>query len=142
MHIVVIDGQGGGIGKVIVSQLRKVLPAAKIIAVGTNVQATAAMLKAGATQAATGENAICYQSSKAEIIMGVIGILQANAMLGEISPAIAASVSSSPAEKILIPMNQCRLHIPGLEQKSLDLLVNEAVQLAAWLFNHHDENER
>jgi len=102
MNILVIDAQGGGIGRQLVGKLLERIPEADIVAAGTNSMATNAMIKAGAKKAATGENAIRYCASQAEIITGPIGILVANAMLGEISPAIAESVGSSTAPKVLI----------------------------------------
>ena len=110
MNILVIDAQGGGIGRQLVGKLLERIPEADIVAAGTNSMATNAMIKAGAKKAATGENAIRYCASQAEIITGPIGILVANAMLGEISPAIAESVGSSTAPKVLIPTahHNCR----------------------------------
>ena len=107
MNILVIDAQGGGIGRQLVAKLLERIPEADIVAAGTNSMATNAMIKAGAKKAATGENAIRYCASQAEIITGPIGILVANAMLGEISPAIAESVGSSTAPKVLIPTAHC-----------------------------------
>lgn len=133
MKIIVIDGQGGGIGKSIVAALKSEMPAQPVLALGTNVQATAAMLKAGADAGATGENAIRYQCRSADIILGVTGILHANAMLGEISPGIAAAVSLSEGEKILVPLERCGLRIAGVEKKPLDALIAEAAHMAALL---------
>ena len=91
------------------------------------------MLRAGADQGATGENAICYQCRNADVIVGVVGILHANAMLGEISPAIAAAVSGSEAQKVLIPLDRCGLHIMGVTRRPLDELIAEAVGTVARL---------
>ena len=87
MKLIVIDGQGGGVGKSLVAAIKQLCPSQRVIALGTNVQATAAMLRAGADAGATGESAIRYQCKSADIIVGVTGILHANAMMGEISPA-------------------------------------------------------
>lgn len=131
MKILVIDGQGGGVGRSIVAALKAAMPHVPVLALGTNAQATAAMLKAGADQGATGEGAIRYQCKTADIIMGVTGILHANAMLGEITPGIAAAVSLSEAKKVLVPLDRCGLIIAGVEKQPLDSLIRKAVELAA-----------
>ena len=127
MKILVIDGQGGGIGKAVVTALKQAKPSLRLMALGTNATATAAMLRAGSDQGATGENAICFQCRGADVIVGVIGILQANALLGEISPAIAAAVSGSEAEKVLLPLDRCGVHIAGVTKKPLEELIADAV---------------
>lgn len=96
---------------------------------GTNAQATAAMLRAGADLGATGESAIRYQCRRADVIAGVTGILHANAMLGEISPAIAAAVSLSEAQKVLVPLERCGLRIAGVGKQPLDSLIREAARM-------------
>lgn len=131
MKILVIDGQGGGVGRSIVAALKAAMPHVPVLALGTNAQATAAMLKAGADQGATGEGAIRYQCKTADVIMGVTGILHANAMLGEITPGIAAAVSLSEAKKVLVPLDRCGLIIAGVEKQPLDSLIRKAVELAA-----------
>lgn len=128
-RVLVIDGQGGGIGKKIIQAIKAIQPSCTLIAMGTNAQATASMLKAGADNGATGESAICYQCKKADIIVGVSGILHANAMMGEISPRIAAAVSESEAVKILLPLERCGLLIAGVQALSLDELVSKTAQL-------------
>lgn len=133
MKVLVIDAQGGGLGKALVEQLCRALPKQPLIALGTNALATAAMLKAGADMAATGENAIVFNCRDADVIIGPLGILSANAMLGEISPAIAQAVGSSPAQKILIPSQRCAIHVAGVRSQPLDALAQEAVQKAAQL---------
>lgn len=134
MKILVIDGQGGGMGKSLVQALKQALPSQPVLALGTNAAATAAMLKAGADMGATGESAIVYQCATADVILGAVGILQTHAMLGEISPAIAAAVSQSPAQKVLIPMERCGLHVAGVVKQPLDGLIREAAQTAACLW--------
>lgn len=127
MQIVVIDGQGGGIGKNLVERLRAELPETQIVAVGANSIATSAMLKAGANVGATGENAVQYNVRTADVVAGPIGILVANAMWGEITPAMAAAVSASPAQKVLIPVEQCRVHVAGVVEKALSRYIEDAV---------------
>lgn len=129
MKILVIDGQGGGVGRSIVAGLKAAMPHQPVLALGTNVQATAAMLRAGADQGATGEGAIRYQCKSADVIVGVTGILHANAMLGEITPGIAAAVSLSEATKVLVPLDRCGLLIAGVEKQPLDGLIRKAVEM-------------
>ncbi|MBQ7867255.1 MAG: DUF3842 family protein [Clostridia bacterium] len=130
MKLVVIDGQGGGVGKSLVAAVKQLMPAQQVIALGTNVQATAAMLRAGADAGATGESAIRYQCKTADVIMGVTGILHANAMMGEISPGIAAAVSLSEGQKVLVPLERCGLRIAGVGKQPLDSLIREAARIA------------
>lgn len=133
MKLLVIDGQGGGVGRVLVQALKADMPQRQVMALGTNAAATAAMLKAGADLAATGENAIRYQCQSAEVILGAMGLLQAHAMLGEISPEIAAAISASPAQKILVPMERCGLHVAGLGKQTLENAIQGAVAIARTL---------
>ena len=133
MKLVVIDGQGGGVGRSLVAALKARMPDQRVIALGTNVQATAAMLKAGADAGATGESAIRYQCKTADIILGVTGILHANAMMGEISPGIAAAVSLSEGQEILVPLERCGLMIAGVGKQPLDGLIRQAADMAASL---------
>ena len=128
MKILVIDGQGGGVGKSLIAALKREMPTQPLIALGTNTQATAAMLKAGADQGATGENAIRYQCKSADVIVGVT-----NSMLGEVSPAIAMAISLSEAQKVLVPLERCGLYVAGVGQQRLDSLIREAAHLAASL---------
>ena len=130
MKLVVIDGQGGGVGKSIVAAIKQLAPSQRVIALGTNVQATAAMLRAGADAGATGESAIRYQCKTADVIVGVTGILHANAMMGEISPGIAAAVSLSEGQKVLVPLERCGLSIAGVGKQPLDSLIREAARMA------------
>ena len=126
MKIIVIDGQGGKIGTIIVRQLKQSLPELKIMAIGTNSIATASMLKAGAELGATGENPVVVNCGDADIIIGPLGIVLANSFLGEVTPAMAQAVAQSPAQKILIPVNKCRARVAGVRELSL----NEYIQLA------------
>jgi len=121
MKILVIDGQGGGLGKNIISKIKKdeSFSHCEIIAVGTNSIATSAMLKAGANYAATGENAVMYNCRNSDIIIGAVGIAFANSMLGEISPNMAAAVSKSHAYKLLVPISKCNVGIAGVAEKPM-----------------------
>ena len=138
MRIVVIDGQGGGIGRMLVEQLRTALPDAFLIGVGTNSAATSAMLKAGANAGATGENAVIYNSNRADIIAGPAGILLANAMFGEISPGMAHAVSDSPATKVLIPIQKCHLQMAGVTELPLAGYLGDAVARICQLYKSSD----
>lgn len=123
--IIVIDGQGGGLGKNITEQLKKEWPDAEVTAVGTNSAATAAMLRAGANIGATGENAVIFNCKTADIILGPLGVCLSGAMHGEISAAIAAAVSESPAVKLLIPISKCNARIVGVAEKNMAALIAE-----------------
>lgn len=128
-NILIIDAQGGGIGRLLVSAIRQELPAASITAVGGNSAATAAMLKAGADQAATGENAVTVACRRADVILGPIGIVIADAMLGEITPKMAAAVAQSGAKRILIPFDHCDNIVVGVRDSGMKALVQEAVSV-------------
>jgi prephenate dehydrogenase len=119
MKITIIDGQGGKIGKTIVEQLKKRHPEQELYAIGTNSLATAAMLKAGADYGATGENPCIVNAQDSDVIIGPVGIVVANALLGEITPAIATAVGASKAYKILIPMNRCNHYVVGCDENGL-----------------------
>ena len=127
MKIMIMDGQGGGVGKSLVKELSERLPKAVCIAVGTNATATANMMKGGTSYGATGENAVVFNSSRVDVIVGPMGIVLPNAMLGEITPKMAEAVSSGGAKLILLPMNKCHAMMVGMEKKSLDEYVREAV---------------
>ncbi len=128
MRILVIDAQGGGVGKQLITAIRQELPGAAITAVGTNSSAALAMLKAGADEAATGENAVVVCSKKADIIVGPIGIVIADALLGEITPKMALAVAQSNAVRVLIPFNHCDNLIAGVSDLNTKALINDAVQ--------------
>ena len=128
VNVLVIDGQGGGLGRQLVAVLSAQCPDIRLTAVGTNSLAANAMLKAGAQRAATGENAVVVNSRRADIIVGPIGIVIADALLGEITPAMAAAVCQSGAKRVLIPVNHCDNYIVGVPEQPIGDLVAAAVQ--------------
>lgn len=128
MKITVIDGQGGRIGRTVIEQIKKKHPGLELYAIGTNSIATSAMLKAGAENGATGENAVIVNAADSDVIIGPIGIMFANALLGEITPAIAAAVGASRAFKILIPVNRCNHYIAGCAEAPMSDYIRGAVE--------------
>lgn len=128
MNILVIDAQGGGIGKQLVARIKKEYPAENITAVGTNSIATTAMIKAGADRGATGENAVVVACRTADIIIGPVGIIIADAMLGEVTATIAQSVARADATRILIPFNMCDTLIAGITDTATGSLLNAAME--------------
>ena len=136
MKIVVIDGQGGRLGRLLVEGVKARLPQAQVYALGTNTVATAAMLKAGADFGATGENPVVRNVADADGVLGPVGVVVANAILGEVTPAMAEAVGSCRAKKFLIPMNSCGVLVAGVEEQPLPAYVAQAVEaLAAELKN-------
>jgi len=127
MKIVVIDGQGGSLGKAITEKIKSRYNC-EIYAIGTNSIATAAMLKAGADYGATGENPVVVNSRDADVIIGPIGIIAANSLLGEITPKMAASVAFSEAKKILVPVNKCKIKVAGTPELSFGDAIECAVK--------------
>lgn len=127
MNILIIDAQGGGIGKQLVSAIKKNMSNVTITAIGTNSAATSAMLKAGADNAATGENAVVVNSKKADVIIGPIGIVIADALLGEITPHMAKAVAQSPAKRILIPINHCDNIVVGVDDLNIGKLIQDVI---------------
>ncbi|MCM1136165.1 MAG: DUF3842 family protein [Clostridium sp.] len=128
MNILVIDAQGGGIGRQVIAALKKNFPEQTVTAVGTNSAAASAMLKAGADEAATGENAVKVCCRKADLIIGPIGIVIADSLLGEITPAMAVAVGQSSAKRILIPVNHCDNYIVGISDLTLARLIDGVVR--------------
>ncbi len=124
MKILVVDSQGGGIGKEVIKGILKEFPDADITAVGTNGLATAAMLKSGAKNAATGENAVVVGAKTADLIIGPIGIVIADSLFGEVTKKMAVAIGKSKAKRILIPVNQCSNIIVGVPDLSLSKLVD------------------
>lgn len=137
MVVMVMDGQGGGIGSVIIKALRTAVPQdVEILALGTNSAATARMMKAGANRGATGENAIVQTSPEADVIMGPLAVLMAHAMMGEVTPKMAEAVSASRAKKILIPLNQESVRLVGITADPLPHLVEEAMRVVKEMAGH------
>jgi hypothetical protein len=129
MVIMVMDGQGGGIGAEIVKGIRQELGIGfEVLALGTNSTATSRMMKAGANKGATGENAIVITSQKADIIMGPLSVIISNSMMGEVTPRMVDAVCSSNAKKILIPLTQENVRIIGIAREPLPHFVNQAVK--------------
>ncbi len=131
MKILIIDGQGGGIGRALVERLKNRLPNDEILAVGANAIATGAMLRAGASSAATGENAVAVCARDADVIAGPIGIVLKDAMMGEITARMAESVASSRAQRVLIPVASCRTYVAGAGDMSTQRLLDDAVEKIA-----------
>lgn len=126
-RILVIDAQGGGIGRQLVEGIKKADPEVEVWAVGANHSATLAMKKAGADETATGENAVVICSRKADVIAGPIGIVIADSMMGEITPKMAEAVGASDALRVLVPMNRCRTFIAGVQTTAVGDQVRDAV---------------
>ncbi len=129
MKVVVIDGQSGRMGQLFIERVKEAEISCQIIAVGTNAIATSAMLKAGAITGATGENPVLVACRDADIIAGPIGILAADSLLGEITPAMAIAIGQSHAKKILFPVNHCNNIVVGTQSLTLSKLMDEAVEL-------------
>ena len=128
-RICVIDGQGGGIGSAVIKKLKEFFgETVEIIALGTNAIATAQMLKAKANRGASGENAIVQTTGKVDIIIGTVGIIVANAMMGEVTPKMAEAVANSPAKKLRIPLTQENVEIIGLPPAPLPHLIEALLQ--------------
>ena len=130
MKIMVMDGQGGGIGAAVIKGLREAVGNyLEILALGTNSIATSRMMKAGANKGGTGENAIVQTCRRADVIIGPLSILMANSMMGEVTPEMAAAVGSSEAKKIFIPLTQERVVIIGVSVEPLPHLVGQVVEM-------------
>jgi hypothetical protein len=137
MVIMVMDGQGGGIGSTVIKGLRVLLAEkAEILALGTNSIATSRMMKAGANKGATGENAIVQTSPKADLIIGPLAILMPNAMMGEVTPRMAEAVCSSDARKILIPLTQEKVRLVGVTGEPLPHLVDQVLGIIKEMLGH------
>ena len=128
MNILVIDGQGGQLGSALIKAIKANFPGLNISAVGTNATASAAMLKAGAHQAATGENPVIVACRKADVIIGPVGIVIADALFGEITPRMAVAVGQADAVRILLPVNKCDNFIAGVPVLTMSVLVEDSVK--------------
>ena len=128
MYILVVDGQGGGVGRQLVQSLKNEMPDAFVMAVGTNSTATSAMLKAGADAAATGENAVVVAARKADVIAGPIGIVIADSLYGEITAEMALATARSNAKRVLLPFQHCDNAIVGVGDYNIPHLVKMAVE--------------
>ncbi len=131
MRVLVIDAQGGGIGKQLVTLIKQEIPGVSVTAVGTNSAATAAMLRAGADAAATGENPVIVACRTADVIAGPVGMIIPDALLGEITPAMALAVARSRAKRVLIPFDRCDNVIAGISDAPIGALIRDAVDKIA-----------
>lgn len=137
MKIVVIDGQGGKMGSLIVKKVKEQKPEASVYAIGTNSTATAAMVKAGADFGATGENPVVVNTRDADVIVGPIGIISADAILGEVTEKMASAVGAAKAKKVLVPVNSCNIYISGIVEKPMSAYIDEAVKTAVGLLDNN-----
>lgn len=137
LQILIVDGQGGGIGRQLTEGIRSANIPCEITAVGTNATATAAMLKAGAHQAATGENAVVVCARDADVILGPVGIAIADSLLGEITPRMALAIGQSRAQKLLLPVNHCKNIIVGVGDLSLKTLIGDVIRHLQELTSSH-----
>lgn len=129
MRILIIDGQGGRIGRGVAEAVLKELPGVEVDVIGTNAIATANMLKSGVKNAATGENPVVVMAPKADVIIGPVGIAVADSMMGEVTPAMAVAVGQSSAKKILIPMNHCDIMIAGVGEMPLSEMIRRVIAM-------------
>ena len=129
MRILIIDGQGGRIGRALIEAALKELPEAEVAAIGTNAIATSNMLKSGVKEAATGEYPVVLNAPKADFILGPVGIIAAGSLMGEVTPEMARAVGLSWAKKVLVPMNRCETLIAGMPDTPVGELVKSAVEM-------------
>ena len=131
MKIVVLDGQGGGIGRALIGAIAQILPeGAELLCVGTNAMATAAMIKAGAHRGATGENSVRWAAEHADVLVAPIALVLKDSMMGEVTGEMAAAVGASRAQRILVPTERCRTHVAGAGQMSMQELIADAARQA------------
>jgi hypothetical protein len=138
LKIAVVDGQGGGIGRLIVEKLRQELGSGvQLLGLGTNAVASSVMLKAGANEGASGENAIVFNAGKVDCIAGSVAIIAANSLGGELSPRMAEAIASADAVKVLIPLNRSNLDIVGTIGETLPMQVERLVERVRELLEEH-----
>ncbi|MGB9792500.1 MAG: DUF3842 family protein [Thermacetogeniaceae bacterium] len=143
MKIAVVDGQGGGIGRVITEQIRKTLPTdVEIIALGTNAVATSLMLRAGANEGASGENAVIRNVDDCDVIVGPLGIILAHSMRGELTPKMSEAIASSKARKILLPLSLSNVEVVGVVEEPLPHLVEKLVQRLKEILEEKEEKKK
>ena len=128
MNLLIIDGQGGQLGAQLVKEITAQFPSITVTAIGTNATATAAMMKAGAKQVATGENPVVVACRTADVILGPIGIVIADSLIGEVTPKMAVAVGQAQATRILIPMNKCDNLIAGVSSRSTATVIADAIE--------------
>nr|WP_319473286.1 DUF3842 family protein [uncultured Sphaerochaeta sp.] len=124
VQLVVIDGQGGSLGKALVASIKKTFNQVEVLAIGTNSLAASSMLKSGADAIATGENPVIVACRNADLIVGPLGILTADALHGEITPAMAVAIAQSKAHKILVPISKCNVTIVGIQEAPLSMMID------------------
>lgn len=129
MHILIIDGQGGKIGRAVAEAVLKELPEAHLSVIGTNAIATSNMLRSGVKDAATGENPVVVTAPKADVIIGPVGIVIADSLMGEVTPKMALAVGQSSAKKVLIPLNRCDNIVVGVEDIPLGEMIRRTIEL-------------
>ena len=134
MRVLIIDGQGGKLGKLIVETIKSSLPEIELVAVGTNSIATATMLKAGADFGATGENPVVVNAAEADCIVGPLGILAADALFGEVTEKMAAAVGRAKAMKLLVPVNRCNNYVVGTKNPSMSEYAEEVAKKVQELY--------
>ena len=131
MTIIVLDGQGGGIGRALVGAIAPILPeGAELLCVGTNAMATAAMIKAGAQRGATGENSVRWEAEHADVLVAPIALVLKDSMMGEVTGEMAAAVGASRAKKIFVPTERCHTHVAGAGRMSMQELIADAARQA------------
>ena len=133
--VVVIDGRSGRTGQLFIERIKAAQLPCEIIAIGTNAIATSAMLKAGAEAGATGENPVIVACRKADIIIGPIGIVIADSLMGEVTPNMAVAVGQSDAVRILIPVNKCENMVAGVSSQSTSVLIQDAISKISQILN-------
>ena len=137
MKVLIVDGQGGRLGKQLVKEVLERFPQAELSAVGTNSIATEQMLKAGAPRAATGENAVTVACRRAQVILGPVGIVIADALMGEVTPHMAKAVGQSDAVRILLPHDKCNTLVAGVGDVGMSALIEDAMDKLKMVLQNH-----